>query len=148
MIRPSKINPDVELRDFLQGRIVVGKAGGGTEPVAVYGDWERPTNNLPADFIVIFINGDVHGVGSKVNYADGDLMIILYCKMNDDGSVKKNRVTKILEQFETERPYVKIGKKQKIGIDFGHLLKGFIWGNREDMIPRGPVRMPPPPGNK
>lgn len=101
MIRASKINPDVELRDFLQSRIVVGKAGGGTEPVAVYGDWERPTNNLPADFIVIFINGDVHGVGSKVNYADGDLMIILYCKMNDDGSVKKNRVTKILEQFET-----------------------------------------------
>ena len=45
-------------------------------------------------------------------------------------------------------PYIKIGKKQKIGIDFGHLLKGFIWGNREDMIPRGPVRMPPPPGNK
>ena len=46
------------------------------------------------------------------------------------------------------RPYYKINGKQKIGIDFGHLLKGFIWGNREDMIPRGPVRMPPPPGNK
>ena len=31
-------------------------------------------------------------------------------------------------------PYIKINKKQKIGIDLGHLLKGFIWGNREDLL--------------
>ena len=45
-------------------------------------------------------------------------------------------------------PYIKISKKQKIGFDFGHLLKGLIWGNREDMLPRGPVRMGPPPAKK
>ncbi len=42
------------------------------------------------------------------------------------------------------KPYIKLNNKQKIGIDFGHLLKGLIWGNQEDMLPRGPVRMPPP----
>ena len=43
------------------------------------------------------------------------------------------------------RPYYKINGKQKIGIDIGHLLKGFIWGNQDDMMPKGPVRMVPTP---
>ena len=43
------------------------------------------------------------------------------------------------------RPYYKINGKQKIGIDIGHLLKGIIWGNQDDMMPRGPVRMVPTP---
>ena len=33
---------------------------------------------------------------------------------------------------------------QKFGFDFGHILKGIIWGNQDQMMPRGPVRMPPP----
>ena len=42
-------------------------------------------------------------------------------------------------------PYIKINGKQKIGFDFGKLLKGLIWGNDDNMLPRGPVRMGPPP---
>ena len=42
-------------------------------------------------------------------------------------------------------PYVKFNNGQKFGFDFGNLLKGLIWGNQDKMIPRGPVRMPPPP---
>ena len=42
-------------------------------------------------------------------------------------------------------PYIKINGKQKIGFDFGRLLKGLIWGNDDNMLPRGPVRMGPPP---
>ena len=41
-------------------------------------------------------------------------------------------------------PYIKLNNKQKIGFDFGHILKGLIWGNQDNMMPRGPVRMPPP----
>lgn len=100
MIRPYSIEPDIELRDFLKGKITVGLAGGGTQKVAVYGDWERPTNGLPTDFIVIYINGDIEGVGMDVDFAKGYLMVNLYCKLNDDGSVKKNRVKKILKQFD------------------------------------------------
>jgi hypothetical protein len=43
------------------------------------------------------------------------------------------------------RPYYKTNGKQKIGIDIGHLLRGIIWGNQDDMMPRGPVRMVPTP---
>lgn len=101
MIRPSDIQPDAELRDFLEGKINVGLSGGGTKSVPVYGDWERPTNDTPSDFIVIFLNGDIGGVGMDTDYAEGYLMVGLYSKLNDDGSVKKARVQKILDQFDT-----------------------------------------------
>lgn len=99
MIRISAIEPDVELKDFLTGKIKVGEGASATE-VKVYSDWERPTNELPADFIVIYINGDVEGVGMDTPFARGYIMVSLYCKMNDDGSVKKNRINKILAQFD------------------------------------------------
>ena len=41
-------------------------------------------------------------------------------------------------------PYVKFNNGQKFGFDFGNILKGIIWGNEDQMMPRGPVRMPPP----
>ena len=42
-------------------------------------------------------------------------------------------------------PYVKFNNGQKFGFDFGNLLKGLIWGHQDQMMPRGPVRMGPPP---
>lgn len=42
------------------------------------------------------------------------------------------------------RPYIKLNNGQKFGFDFGNLLKGLIWGNQDQMMPRGPVRMIPP----
>ena len=61
MFKPSSIQPDVELRDYLKNRITVGLAGGGSKKVTVYGDWEKPTNEVPDDFIVIYMNGSVGG---------------------------------------------------------------------------------------
>lgn len=100
MILPSSIEPDVELRVFLQNKVRVGLAGGGSQMVTVYGDWERPTNMLPDDFIVIYQNGDVEGIGMENDFARGYIMVGLYSKLNDDGSVKKNRVKKLLAQFD------------------------------------------------
>jgi len=45
-------------------------------------------------------------------------------------------------------PYIKFNNGQKFGFDFGHILKGIIWDNQDNMMPRGPVRMPPPPQPK
>lgn len=100
MTHPSSIHPDVALQTFLKNSITVGLAGGGTRKVAVYSDWERPTNELPDDFITVYVNGDIGGVGMDTNFARGYLMVSLYCKMNDDGSVKRNRIEKILKQFD------------------------------------------------
>lgn len=100
MIRPSDIHPDVELREFLQGQIHVGLPDGGTKDVTVFGDWEKPTNGVPDDFLIIMNNGDVGGVGMDTNFARGYMAVSLYSKLNEDGTVKKNRITKILEQFD------------------------------------------------
>lgn len=80
--------------------IHVGTAAGGSREVAVYGDWEKPTNGVPDDFLIIMNNGDIGGVGMDINYAEGYVAVSLYCKLNDDGTIKKNRITKILEQFD------------------------------------------------
>lgn len=101
MIRPSDIQPSSELAAFLSGKIVVGNADNTTSAVVVYDDWERPTNDLPTDFIVVYVNGDPEGVGMRADFARGFIIVSLYCKMNDDGSIKANRIKKILEQFDT-----------------------------------------------
>lgn len=100
MIKPSVIQPDVELKSVLTNQITVGLAGGGTRKVTIYSDWERPTNGVPDDFIVIYLNGDVGGFGMDIPFAKGYLMVSLYSKLNDDGSVKKNRVKKLLHQLD------------------------------------------------
>lgn len=100
MIRPSTIKPDEELRDAITGHVDVGLPDGGTSPVTVYGDWERPTNELPDDFLTVYVNGDPGGFGMDTQFARGYIMVSLYCKLNPDGTVKKNRITKLLEQFE------------------------------------------------
>ena len=99
MPRPSDINPDVELRDSLKDQILVGE-GSDASTVAVYGDWERPTNEVPDDFISIFLNGEPGGVGMDTPFARGYIAVSLYCKMNPDGTIKKGRIEKILKQFD------------------------------------------------
>ena len=99
MMNPSHIHPDEELCEVLDGAIFVG-SGTDAVPVKVYADWARPTNKLPDDFLVVFINGDIGGISMDTPFASGYLMVSLYSKMNDDGSVKANRIKKILEQFD------------------------------------------------
>ena len=95
------MHPDVELRESLQGQISVGLPSGATRVVTVYGDWEKPTNEVPEDFLIVMNNGTIGGVGMDIDYATGYVAVSLYCKLNDDGTVKKNRITKILQQFDS-----------------------------------------------
>ena len=99
MIHPSSIHPDKALATYLKDKIHIG-TGASAKAVAVYSDWERPTNDVPTDFLVVYINGDLEGVGMDTPFAKGYLAVSLYCKLNNDGSVKQNRIEKILEQFD------------------------------------------------
>ena len=96
-LHPSDVQPDVELAAAITGQFKIGD-----DHIKVYSDWERPTNGLPDDFFTVYINGDVAGLSMDTPYAEGYLMVSLYCKMNDDGSVKKNRIKKILSQFDNK----------------------------------------------
>lgn len=101
MLHPCDIHPDSALCEKLKDTIIVGE-GNSAVKVPVYSDWERPTNKLADDFIVVYVNGSLEGVGMDTPFARGNLIVSLYCKLNDDGSVKNNRVSKILRQFDME----------------------------------------------
>lgn len=120
-MKPSNIEPDAELRDFLRGKISVGLSGGGTQDVAVYSDWERPTNELPSDFLVVYMNGAIEGVSMDTPFAKGYIAVSLYSKLNDDGSVKRNRVKMILAQFEQL-----IEKRLTVNYHFEYDAQNFI----------------------
>ena len=63
-----------------------------------------------------------------------------------DAGVKRylNPMTGKWETDPIVSPYIKFNNGQKFGFDFGHMLKDIIWGKENKMMPRGPVRMPPP----
>lgn len=63
-----------------------------------------------------------------------------------DAGVKRylNPMTGKWETDPIVSPYIKFNNGQKFGFDFGHILKEAIWGKEDKMMPRGPVRMPPP----
>lgn len=95
-MKPSELAVDIELRDFLTGKVLIG-----TTSLPVYADGERPSNKVPDDFIEINYNGDPWSVTDKMSMWRGNLIVSLYCKLNEDSSVKTNRVRKLLEQFDS-----------------------------------------------
>lgn len=100
---PSHIRPDVALKEYLQELLQDVKfeyADDTKRSIAIYSDWERPTNTLPQDFITIYVNGDVGGVGMDTPYASGYLAVSLYCKMDDDGAVNTVRIERILKHLD------------------------------------------------
>lgn len=100
MIKASQVEPDVELRDYLQGRIFSVDGDGESTEVKIFRDGERPTNGAPDDFLEVVINGGVDVLGADIDYAEGYMMLALYTRLNDDGSVKHNRIKNILTQFD------------------------------------------------
>lgn len=97
---PTIVLPEKALAEYLQGKVKVVTEDG-EEVLTVYPDWERPTNGLPDDFITIAVDGNPSTVAHDVDYTEGYLALSLYCKLNDDGSVKIHRVNKIISQFDT-----------------------------------------------
>lgn len=73
----------------------------------MYADGEIPTTNVPDDFIEIFYNGNVDSITENRSIGRGYIAIALSCRLFEDGSVKNNRVRKILEQFEDRVDRVK-----------------------------------------
>lgn len=95
MIKASIIEPDYELKTYLDGKVSSDKSA-----VTVYRDGERPTNGAPDDFIEVAMNGGSDMLGPRIDYAEGYIMLILYTRLNDDGSIKHNRIKKLMAQFD------------------------------------------------
>lgn len=94
-MKPSELKVDIELKSLLSGIVV------GSDPVVVYAEGEMPTDKVPNDFIEVLYNGPVDSITEDMTVGRGYMAVALSNKLSDDGSVKTNRVRKILEQFET-----------------------------------------------
>ena len=99
-MRPSKIRPDLALKSILDKQIVLQKSA--TESVAIktYAQGEKPNTELDDEFIEIQFNGAIRSKTKPIGVLSGNLIVAIYVKSYEDGSVFQYRVDSILEQLE------------------------------------------------
>ena len=99
-MRPSKIRPDLALKSILDKQIMLQKSA--TESVAIktYAQGEKPNTELDDEFIEIQFNGAIRSKTKPIGVLSGNLIVAIYVKSYEDGSVFQYRFDSILEQLE------------------------------------------------
>lgn len=100
-MEPSMIKADIELQSLLKGKVVSVDSEGKETSVKVYLTGERSGINVPDDFIDVEFSGDPWAIDRQMGLIRGYLVVTLYVKLNSDNTIKRNRVSKILSQFDT-----------------------------------------------
>lgn len=108
-MRPSKIRPDLALKSILDKQIVLQKSA--TESVAIktYAQGEKPNTELDDEFIEIQFNGAIRSKTKPIGVLSGSLIVAIYVKSYEDGSVFQYRVDSILEQLEQKVSGLTVG---------------------------------------
>lgn len=96
----SQINPDLQLKEWLNERITIVVSDTESRKVAVYRQGERPNTDLPDEFVEILYNGIVRSLTKPIGVLKGNLALTIYCKAQANGKAKQKRVQSILEQLE------------------------------------------------
>lgn len=102
VFKDPNIHPDKALKRLLEGKVtIVAKRGLAAEdvPVMVYGQAERPETELPDEFIDIMINGATRAMGANpTGLFRGSVALAVYCRAKSDGTVKRNRIDRMVSQ--------------------------------------------------
>jgi hypothetical protein len=96
MAKLSEIEADLALKSLLTGKIATDK-----DVLKVYGQYEQPNSGLDDDFIRIYYNGNIRSRTYPIGVFDGNLALQLFCKCNNDGTAKRNRIRRLLAEVET-----------------------------------------------
>ena len=96
----SQINPDLQLREWLEGQITIAVSDTESRKAAVYRHGEKPNTDLPDEFVEILYNGVVRSLTKLIGVLKGNLALTVYCKAQANGKAKQKRVQSILEQLE------------------------------------------------
>lgn len=99
-IRPSEIRPDLALKSVLDNQIMLQKSATESAVVKVYAQGERPSTKLDDEFVEILFNGAVRSKTKPIGLVRGALLVAIYVKSYEDGSVFQYRVDSILKQLE------------------------------------------------
>ena len=99
-MRPSEIRPDLALKALLEGQIVLRKSATESVVIDVYAQGERPNTGLASEFVEILFNGSVRSLTKPIGVLRGNVVVSVYVKSYEDGSVFQYRVDSIMKQIE------------------------------------------------
>lgn len=99
-MRPSEIRPDLALKSLLEGQIVLRKSATESVVIDVYAQGERPNSGLASEFVEILFNGTVRSLTKPIGVLRGNVIVSVYVKSYEDGSVFQYRVDSIMKQIE------------------------------------------------
>lgn len=108
-MRPSEIRPDLALKSLLDGQIVLQKSATESAVIDVYAHGERPNTGLASEFVEILFNGAVRSLTNPIGVLRGNVVISVYVKSYEDGSVFQYRVDSIMKQIEEKVSSVESG---------------------------------------
>ena len=112
-MRPSEIRPDLALKTLLEGQIVLRKSATESVVIDVYAQGERPNTGLASEFVEILFNGSVRSLTKPIGVLRGNVVVSVYVKSYEDGSVFQYRVDSIMKQIEE-----KVSNKESDGYFF------------------------------
>ena len=112
-MRPSEIRPDLALKTLLDGQIVLRKSATESVVIDVYAQGERPNAGLASEFVEILFNGAVRSLTKPIGVLRGNVVVSVYVKSYEDGSVFQYRVDSIMKQIEE-----KVSSKESDGYFF------------------------------
>lgn len=99
-MRPSEIRPDLALKTLLDGQIVLRKSATESVVIDVYAQGERPNTGLASEFVEILFNGAVRSLTKPIGVLRGNVVVSVYVKSYEDGSVFQYRIDSIMKQIE------------------------------------------------
>lgn len=112
-MRPSEIRPDLALKTLLDGQIVLRKSATESVVIDVYAQGERPNAGLASEFVEILFNGTVRSLTRPIGVLRGNVVVSVYVKSYEDGSVFQYRIDSIMKQIEE-----KVSSKESDGYFF------------------------------
>lgn len=108
-MRPSEIRPDLALKALLEGQIVLQRSATESAVIDVYAQGERPSTGLASEFVDILFNGAVRSLTKPIGVLRGNVVVSVYVKSYEDGSVFQYRIDSILKQIEEKVSSVSAG---------------------------------------
>lgn len=95
------LQPTQALKNLLSGKVKVEISDTESRVAQVYKQGERPSVDLGDEFIDVLNNGVIRAMTKPLGVFRGNLAVVLYCKANNDGTVKSTRIKSMLSQVES-----------------------------------------------
>ena len=91
----AELTPDMALKALLDGKV---KAG--AKALKVYAQGEQPNTGADAEYISIQWNGSARSRSQRLGVYQGQIALIINCKLYSNATVNTIRVTKIIGQLQ------------------------------------------------